>query len=148
LLGSLERLPVAARTDFAAWLLERAFTDRDVRIWQALARVGLRDLVYTDASHVLPGSEISRWLSQLLREPWDDARARAAALLAHRTHDRVRDVDEAIRERVRVKLTSFDPKWTALLERSPEAQDQDAWGGDTLPVGLLIAPSSAPNMAH
>ncbi len=139
LFASLERLPAAARIAFAEWLLERAFTDRDTRIWQALTRVGLRELIYTDASYVLPGSEVSRWLAQLLREPWDETRARAAALLAHKTSDRVRDVDGATRDRVRTKLLSHDSKWVALLDGvHAERQNQDAWGGDTLPVGLIL----------
>jgi hypothetical protein len=137
LLSSLERLPVVVRTTLAEWLLERAFTDRDVRIWQALSRLGLRDLVYTDASYALPGSEISRWLAQLLREPWEDTRARAAALLARKTHDRVRDVDDATRDRVRARLSVVDPKWVALLD-GEHGTHQDAWDGDTLPVGLTL----------
>ena len=139
LLSSLERLPFVVRATFAEWLLERAFVARDTRIWQALTRLGLRDLIYADASYVLPGSEVARWLSQLLREPWDDTRARAGALLARRTGDRSRDVDEATRSRVRAKLGALDAKWTTLLDEAhTKKQDQDAWGGDTLPVGLML----------
>ena len=139
LLSSLERLPLEVRATLAEWLLERALVDSDVRIWQAITRIGLRELIYTDASRVLPRAEIERWLSQLLREPWDETRARAGALLARRTGDRVRDVDEGTRSRVRAKLQAGFPKGVALLdEPHAEKSDQDAWGGDTLPVGLVL----------
>lgn len=153
LASSLERLPPERRADLGRWILERTWTDRDPRLWEALSRIGARNPMYASAHHVVPTRTIERWLDHMTREKWEEvpAAARAAVSLARVTGDRSRDIGESARESIIARLEKAAKggmqveaeqlaEWTrALREFVPAtAGDQAAFYGEELPVGLKL----------
>ncbi|MCA9641001.1 MAG: Hsp70 family protein, partial [Myxococcales bacterium] len=106
LASSLERLPPERRADLGRWILERTWTDRDPRLWEALSRIGARNPMYASAHHVVPTRTIERWLDHMTREKWEEvpAAARAAVSLGRVTGDRSRDIGESAREAIIQRL--------------------------------------------
>lgn len=153
LASSLERLPPQRRADLGRWILERTWTDRDPRLWEALSRIGARNPMYASAHHVVPTRTIERWLDHMTREKWEEvpAAARAAVSLARVTGDRSRDVGESAREAIVQRLEKaakggmpLEPEqlaeWTRALREfvPPTAGEQAAFYGEELPVGLRL----------
>ncbi|HVU04483.1 MAG TPA: Hsp70 family protein [Polyangiaceae bacterium] len=145
LAAALERLPPERRAALGRWILERTWTDRDPRLWTALAHVGARMPTYASAHHVVPAPEASRWLDHLLREKWNEVptAGRAAATIARFTGDRTRDVSDSLREQVakRLEATHSPAEWIlSLREVVPlVASDSSEFFGESLPVGLVLS---------
>jgi hypothetical protein len=62
----------------------------------SLSRMGARDLLYGPVDRVVPPDEAARWIGVLLDREWNAPRPAltAAAQIARKTGDRIRDVDE------------------------------------------------------
>jgi len=62
----------------------------------SLSRIGARDLLYGPVDRVIPPDEAARWISGVLDRGWQDPRPAllAAAQMARKTGDRMRDVDD------------------------------------------------------
>ena len=143
LLSWLERVPVAERVGLGNWLIERTWTQRDPRLWTAIARLGARIPAYASAHYVVPPSTAERWLDHLLREKWRDVptAAPAAVLLARRTGDRARDISERVREDVVRALEAVAAPAEAVhtvREVVAVAEAERAQWFEDLPAGLRL----------
>ena len=147
LLGSLEWLSPPFKQQLGTQLLdvlEGACPDavRSAVVW-ALGRLGARRPVYGPLNAVLGAELAAEWLERLLKLEGDDAGAAfTVMLLARKTDDRYRDVDERTRQRVLKWLTKVHAaehlhalvNEVHLLEGAEQAQVF----GDSLPRGLRI----------
>ena len=106
--SSLERVAPPRRSQLGGWVLERTWTEREPRLWQAIGRLGARVPAYASVHHVVSPHVVERWLDHVLREKWDavPAAAQAAVQLARRTGDRARDVNERVRREVEQRLVA------------------------------------------
>ena len=143
LLSWLERVPVAERVGLGNWLIERTWTQRDPRLWTAIARLGARIPAYASAHYVVPPSTAERWLDHLLREKWRDVptAAPAAVLLARRTGDRARDISERVRDEVVRALEAVAAPAEAVhtvREVVAVAEAERAQWFEDLPAGLRL----------
>jgi molecular chaperone DnaK (HSP70) len=142
--SSLERVPVARRTELGSWIVERTWTDRDPRLWAALGRLGARVPAYASVSYVVRASSVERWLDHLLREKWGEVptAAEAALRMARVTGDRVRDVPERLRREVAQRLTRLGtpPEQVRTVTEFVEVEERDraAFFGEGMPVGLRL----------
>jgi molecular chaperone DnaK (HSP70) len=142
--SSLERVAASRRAELGAWVLERTWTDRDPRLWAAIARLGARVPAYASVHHVVAPYVVERWLDHLLREKWDSVStaAPAAVRLARRTGDRARDVSERVRREVEQRLVAMhapDDQLRAVREVvEVEESERAAFFGESLPLGLKL----------
>ncbi|HEY3501139.1 MAG TPA: Hsp70 family protein [Polyangiaceae bacterium] len=139
----LERVVPEQRALLGHWLIERTWTNRDARLWSALARVGARVPAYASAHYVVPPSVAERWLDHLLREKWREVptAASAAVQLARKTGDRARDISERVRGEVvrALEASGAAPDAVAAVREVVPvlAQERARWFED-LPVGLRL----------
>ncbi|HEY8042014.1 MAG TPA: Hsp70 family protein [Polyangiaceae bacterium] len=142
--SSLERVAPERRSGLGGWLLERTWTDRDPRLWSALARLGARVPAYASVHHVVAPYVVERWLEHLLREKWGTVPTapQAAVQLARRTGDRARDVGERVRREVEQRLVAMgaDEAWVRAVREvvAVEESERAAFFGDALPPGLRL----------
>jgi molecular chaperone DnaK (HSP70) len=142
--SSLERVEHGRRSELGRWLIDRTWSDRDPELWTHIGRIGARVPAYASVHYVLPASTVERWLTELLRERWDEVRtAPAAALsLARVTGDQVRDVSPALRSEVERALTKAGApeEWRrAVSELVPVTHgERERLLGDDLPLGLTL----------
>jgi len=144
LASSLERVPVARRTELGAWILERTWTSNDPQLYSAIGRLGARVPAYASAHHVVSPRMAESWLGHLLRADWKAIASVpfAAMQVARRTGDRARDVSETTREEVakRLEQTGARPEWIRMVREVvvvDEAQRRELFG-ETLPAGLRL----------
>ena len=124
-LAGFEWLPAETKVEVGRELLartrKRPLSPRE--LW-ALSRLGSRKPVYGSLDRLIPSSEATDWLEQLLArdlQPTEHV-AYCVVLLAQRTGDRVRDVPEAVQERVARWLTdASDSKRLRELLLNPES---------------------------
>lgn len=142
--SALERVAPPRRSELGSWILERTWTERDPRLWEALGRLGARVPAYASVHHVVAPHVVERWIDHLLRERWDavPTAVRAAVRMARRTGDRARDVSERVRREVEQRLLAVsadEPSLRAVREViEPDEGDRAAFFGDTLPHGLRL----------
>jgi hypothetical protein len=93
---------------------------------------------------VLPPEEVSEWIERLLAVDWPSPQPIAAALtqLARRTGDRVRDLDDAVMDRVidRLAMHATDENELRPLKEAihySRSEKQVIFGED-LPEGLAL----------
>ncbi len=153
--ASLERIPADHKLEIGDWLLERLSpaTDEDRSgpppapdpwtLW-ALGRLGARVPLYGSAHGVLPAEAAQVWLEKLLALDWTqvDGAAAAAANLARRSGDRVRDLPPETCERVidRLQANAAPPSWIARVREvvALDEADERSLFGDALPPGLKL----------
>ncbi|HEX8796701.1 MAG TPA: Hsp70 family protein [Polyangiaceae bacterium] len=142
--SALERLAPQRRSELGSWILERTWTDRDPRLWEALGRLGARVPAYASVHHVIAPHVVERWIDHLLRERWDavPTATAAAVRMTRKTGDRARDVSDRVRREVEQRLVSLgaaDESLRAVREVvEPDEGDRAAFFGDTLPAGLRL----------
>lgn len=145
LLASLERLPVARRTQLGEWLLERTWTDSHALIWTAIGRVGARVPLFASVNHVVPPKVVEPWIERLLRLDWKNvsSAAHASVQLARVTGDRARDVQERVRKKVEKRLVAINAKdaWIRSVRELVDVNEEErvAILGEGLPIGLRLA---------
>jgi hypothetical protein len=146
----LERVPPTRKLDLGRALLERTYARRDVRLWDALGRLGARVPAYASAHYVVPPAAIGEWVEQLLREPWAELPGVSthAARLARLTGDRARDLPERTRQALARRMQDNgapEAELRAVREVvAVDAADRARSFGESLPVGLrLDAPEGA-----
>jgi hypothetical protein len=106
--------------------------------------LGTRVPVYGSAHDVVPTTAAAVWLEQVLALDWRTVApaAFAATLLARRSGDRERDMDEALRQRVmqRLRATKAPQSWVRMVEETAELDEADAGRvfGEALPPGLRL----------
>jgi hypothetical protein len=151
--ASLERIPAKHKVEIGDWLLQRlrpaaAGTDqppaRETWTMWALGRLGARVPLYGSAHGVVPVEAAQAWLERLLALDWKqvDGAAAAAANLARRSGDRVRDLPPETCKRVigRLQLHAAPPSWIARVREVvalDEAAERELFG-DALPPGLQL----------
>ncbi len=143
--GSCEHLPAEVKADLGKVLLrlveKRKATEAE--IW-ALGRLGARALLYGPLNCVVRKNIAEEWVERLLRVEWAKPQATAFALvqMARFVGDRERDLDEALREKLAQRLSSFpsSARWGRLLrEALPlKAEEHSQILDESLPVGLRI----------
>jgi hypothetical protein len=144
--GALERVPAADKVKVGDWLLgqlDKSEVSAGAVHW-ALGRLGARVPLYGSAHTVVPVNVAARWLGRLLGADLAGSEqvAFAAAQLARLTHDRERDIDAALRERVSAALRKQggNESLLRLVEEGGELgeAEQVRVFGDSLPSGLRL----------
>ncbi|HEY4002582.1 MAG TPA: Hsp70 family protein [Candidatus Xenobia bacterium] len=146
MVASLEKLPVADRTQLGALALERAQKrGSTVQDFWVLARLGARHPFGASLHYALPPGAVTPWVETLIESAWADRHAAGFALaqMARCTGDRVRDLEDGVRHRVaaRMQQESVDEDLVrrVLQPVAVEAREQVQMLGDSLPVGLRLA---------
>jgi molecular chaperone DnaK (HSP70) len=145
--GALERVPAADKVKVGDWLLGQLDKNEVSAgaVWWAIGRLGARVPLYGSAHTVVPQHVAARWLGRVLSLDLSgvEQSAFAAAQLARRTHDRERDVDAVMRERVVAALRKHggNDTWLDLVQEGGELgeAEQVRIFGDSLPHGLRLA---------
>jgi hypothetical protein len=140
----LERVAPDRKATLGRAVLERTWTKRDVRLWEALGRLGARAPAYASAHFVVPPAAAEEWVEQLLREPWAELPGVSAhaARLARRTGDRSRDLSERTRQSLLRRMQAAGaPEADRRAVREVVALDAAERAlsfGESLPVGLRL----------
>ena len=145
LVAALEHLPAERKVEVGGWLLKRLQKKGEsTQTWWAIGRLGARVPFYGSAHHVVPRQVVVEWLEQLLALDWKTVQpaAFAAALLARRSGDRERDLDEAMRARVaeRLRAARASVSWVRMVEEVTQLEEADERRifGESLPPGLRL----------
>ncbi len=146
--ASFERMAVSNKVQFGGWLLQRLKKPTEnVQSWWALGRIGARQPFYGSAHNVVPPEVAAEWLEALLAQDWSktEPAAFAATQIARATGDRVRDVPDALRERVVQRLIAgrAPVSWVAMVREVTALEDVDEADkrrmfGESLPAGLKL----------
>jgi hypothetical protein len=149
LLASLEHLLGTARASLGDDLLSkiRKEPENAILLW-SLGRLGARIPLYGPPHSVVAPEIASNWVKALLDfSAFTAATASAIALIARRTEDRSRDIDDVIRERTISRLLALevDEEIIQLLSKyvPPERADAVRSFGESLPSGLQVVGSSS-----
>ena len=142
--ASLEALDRARKVAFGEALVERVQRAPNAADLWALGRLGARVPFHGPVNQVVNRRAVEGWIRRLLAGEWKlpEATAQAVALLARRTGDRERDIDEGLRVEVAERLERAGPFARAreLVLAGGELEHEEASQsfGDSLPVGLVL----------
>ena len=148
LFASLEHLLASARASLGQELVAKIRKEPGDAIWLwSLGRLGARIPLYGPRHSVVAAEIAKEWLKALLGLSTITAvTASAIALIARRTDDRSRDIDESIRDRAisRLMALGIATETIALLSKyvPPERADAVRSFGESLPPGLQVVSSS------
>jgi hypothetical protein len=149
LMASLEHLPASTRSSLGNALLAqiRKYPDDAIWLW-SLGRLGARIPLYGSLHSVVSAELAGEWLKVLLNIPTFTATtASAAVVIARRTDDRSRDVDDAIRQQAVSRFRTLgigDESGQLLLKYVPPGRaDAVRSFGESLPPGLQLVSSSS-----
>jgi molecular chaperone DnaK (HSP70) len=148
LLASLEHLLGSTRASLGDDLLSKIRKEPENAIWLwSLGRLGARIPLFGPLHSVVAPEIATEWVKALLDlSAFTTATASAIALIARRTEDRSRDIDDVIRERTisRLMALGIDEEIIQLLSKyvPPDRADADRSFGESLPSGLQVAGSS------
>ena len=148
LVASLEHLLGSARASLGNELVAKIKDEPENAIWLwSLGRLGARIPLYGPLHSVAPAETAGEWLKALLDlSTFTAATSSAILLIARRTDDRSRDIDDAVRELVISRLTALGigEETIQLLSKyvPPERADAVRSFGESLPPGLQLLSSS------
>jgi molecular chaperone DnaK (HSP70) len=148
LLASLEHLLAGTRALLGNELLAKIKREPGDAMWLwSLGRLGARIPLYGPLHSVVAPGIAGEWLKTLLDlSTFTTVTASAIILIARRTGDRSRDVDEAIREQAIFRLIALGiaEETIQLLSKyvPPERADAVRSFGESLPPGLQLVSSS------
>ncbi len=148
LIASLEHLLGGARALLGNEVLAKIKREPADAMWLwSLGRLGARIPLYGPLHSVIAAEIAEEWLKKLLDLPiFTAVTASAIVLIARRTDDRSRDIDEAIREHAISRLTALGvgEETIQLLSKyvPPERADAVRSFGESLPPGLQFVSSS------
>ena len=149
LLANLEHLQASIRASLGHELVAKIRKEPRDAIWLwSLGRLGARIPLYGPLHSVVPPEIAGRWLNALVDLfTFTVATDSAVMLIARRTDDRSRDVDEAIREQAISRLIAhgISEETVQVLSKCipPERADAVRSFGESLPPGLELV--SSPN---
>jgi hypothetical protein len=114
----------------------------------SLGRLGARIPLYGPLHSVVAAETAGKWLKSLLdSSTFTAATTSAILLIARRTDDRSRDIDDVIREQAISRLMAFGitEETIQLLSKylPPERADAVRSFGESLPPGLQLVGSSS-----
>ncbi len=149
LVGSLELLPKAEKSQLGRWLLElqkvKKWSFSSAAIFWTLGRLGSRVPTYGPLNTVIETAEVELWLEQLLARPAADHESTyQLALLqcARLVNDRYRDIDSDLRKRViaRLEQVGAPEHYIALVASGGQLATEEATQilGEALPLGLTL----------
>jgi molecular chaperone DnaK (HSP70) len=147
LLASLEHLLGTTRASLGDELVAKIRREPENAIWLwSLGRLGARIPLYGPLHSVVAHEIASEWLNTLLDLPaFTAATGTAVVLIARRTDDRSRDIDDAIREQAisRLFVLGIAEETVQLLSKyvPPERADAVRSFGESLPSGLQVVSS-------
>ncbi|MFO8083502.1 MAG: Hsp70 family protein [Desulfobacterales bacterium] len=144
-LANMELLHVKDKIKWGRQLLSEMSVQsaRPQHFW-SISRFGARSLLYGPADRVVPPEEVSRWIDTLLKTSWPNPKpvGMALAQMARKTGDRIRDVDEALIEKIFEWMDQdkfFGPHQRYLKQIIPmQRQEQSTIFGESLPAGLVM----------
>jgi molecular chaperone DnaK (HSP70) len=148
LVASLEHLLAGTRALLGDELVAKIRKNPGDAIWLwALARLGARIPLYGPLHSVVTAEIAGEWLKVLLDlSPFTEVTGSAIVLIARRTGDRSRDIDDAIREQAISRLVALGiaEESIQLLSKyvPPEPSDAVPSLGESLPPGLQVVSSS------
>jgi hypothetical protein len=148
MLASLEHLLGATRALIGHEMLAKIRKEPENAIWLwSLGRLGSRIPLYGPLHSVVAPHIAGEWLKALLDlSTFNDATSSTVVLIARRTGDRSRDIDDAIREQAISRLMELGVvhKTIQLLSEyvPPERADVVRSFGESLPPGLQVVSSS------
>jgi molecular chaperone DnaK (HSP70) len=149
LLANLEHLQASIRASLGHELVAKIRREPGdaIRLW-CLGRLGARIPLYGPLHSVVEPEIAGEWLKVLLDLPTFTAvTGSAIVLIARRTDDPSRDIDEAIRELAISRLTALGmaEETIQLLSKyvPPERSDAVRTFGESLPPGLQVVSSSS-----
>jgi hypothetical protein len=149
LVASLEYLLGSARASLGNELVAKIKEEPENAIWLwSLGRLGGRIPLYGPLLSVPPADVAGEWLKALLGlSTFTAATSSAIVLIARRTGDRSRDVDDAVRELAisRLMALGIGEETIQLLSKyiPPERADAVRSFGESLPPGLQLLSSSS-----
>ncbi|MEZ5510119.1 MAG: Hsp70 family protein [Gammaproteobacteria bacterium] len=145
LVGALENLDLATKTELGGWLLKRLEKSSEtLTCWWALGRLGAREPFHGSAHNVLPPKQVEPWLAQIMRQDWrkNPSAAFAAVMLARVCDDRERDLSAEQRGRIAAQLQNAKcPELWQRMVTERVALDEDESKrvfGETLPAGIKL----------
>ena len=147
MLASLEHLLGTTRASLGDELVAKIRREPENAIWLwSLGRLGARIPLYGPLHSVVAPEIASEWLNTLLDLPaFTAATGTAVVLIARRTDDRSRDIDDAIREQAisRLFVLGIAEETVQLLSKyvPPERADAVRSFGESLPSGLQVVSS-------
>jgi hypothetical protein len=147
LTGALERIPAADKVKAGDWLLKRLDKNEVSAgaVYWTLGRLGARVPLYGSAHSVVPTDVATRWLTHVLSRDLRNVEQSAFAVtqLARRTHDRQRDLSDALREQAASALerTGGNEAGVRLLREGGELTEAEQVRvfGESLPHGLRLS---------
>jgi hypothetical protein len=148
LLASLEHLLGSTRALLGNELVTKIKKEPENAIWLwSLGRLGARIPLYGPPHCVVAAEIAGGWLKALLDlSPFTAITGSAIVLIARRTNDRSRDIDDAIREQAisRLMALGMAEESIQLLSKyvPPERADAVRSFGEALPPGLQVVTSS------
>ena len=148
LVASLEHLLGSARASLGNELVAKIKDEPDNAIWLwSLGRLGARIPLYGPLHSVVSAETAGEWLKALLDlSTFTAVIGSAILLIARRTDDRSRDIDDAVRELAisRLMALGIGEETIQLLSKyvPPERADAVRSFGESLPPGLQLLSSS------
>lgn len=148
LVGSLELLPKADKSQLGDWLIAllrvKKWASSHAPILWAIGRLGSRVPTYGPLNTVVDAQHVESWLSELQLMNTVSLPALQLALMqcARRVHDRYRDVHDLRRADVIAQLqaTNAPPHYLTLVSEGGQLAHEEANQiiGESLPLGLSI----------
>jgi len=149
LVASLEHLPASTRALLGRELLAKIRKQPADAIWMwSLGRLGARIPLYGPLDSVVAAETAGKWLKSLLElSTFTAATISAILLIARRTDDRSRDIDDGVREQAISRLLALGTgeETIQLLSKYVPSERKDAVRsfGESLPPGLQLVSSSS-----
>ncbi|MFH0351927.1 MAG: Hsp70 family protein [Chromatiales bacterium] len=149
LLGSLERLPVSAKTELVRYLFDLLLKGKGTNqphLFWALARLLSRVPLYTSADTVIPAAVVEEYFLKLGALGWKHQGLQPLVAVfssaCRVTGARALDIHDHIREEVVEKLKREGAKelqWQIVREHHPiSSEERNFLFGEELPVGLQL----------
>ncbi len=148
--ANLERLEPKVKQELASQLLSEMKKKLDRRLLLAFSRLLARNLLYGPANTVIPANQAEKLIDQFLKllqkkelkGPLSRAVIQCLLTVARLTGDRVRDLTEETRKRIKeelLRLGAEEPLLKPLFEVVPLQEIEKAGlFGESLPLGLKL----------
>ncbi|MCG8688325.1 MAG: molecular chaperone DnaK, partial [Desulfobacterales bacterium] len=143
--GNMERLLVKDKVVLAKALMPQIKPGKNMdRFFWTLSRLGGRELLYGSVDRVIPPTEVSRWIQQVMKKPWkkNDPVDTLIASLSRKTGDRTRDIAEDLVDQIIawLKEKGADQKTVVQIQKKTgmDMKEKSQQFGERLPTGLLL----------